>query len=256
MPLTCQRLTVYFAAVLLLLSGCAGTSAEPAPDMHTSRNALDWQGAYSGILPCADCEGVETTVTLMKNNQYSRQLRYKGKSEQVFHEQGRFVWDNAGRSVILQGKQEKPRYQVGEGYLLPLDVSGGDAQGATAENYRLLKRGEPPLTETYWKLTQLNGEPVQPSRSEPHIILKEDGRMVGAAGCNRILGSYVTDSQKSLRFSKIAGGKMTCLDSMAGESAMLSALEQADSYVIRSNTLTLHRGQFKTLARFEVVYLY
>ncbi|HSH50375.1 MAG TPA: copper resistance protein NlpE N-terminal domain-containing protein, partial [Bacteroidales bacterium] len=30
------------------------------PDMHTSEISLDWQGTYKGVLPCADCPGIET----------------------------------------------------------------------------------------------------------------------------------------------------------------------------------------------------
>ena len=34
------------------------------PDMHTTMNSLDWDGTYTGILPCADCKGIETNITL------------------------------------------------------------------------------------------------------------------------------------------------------------------------------------------------
>lgn len=26
---------------------------------HNSQNALDWDGEYEGVLPCADCEGIK-----------------------------------------------------------------------------------------------------------------------------------------------------------------------------------------------------
>ena len=38
---------------------------------HNSQNSLDWEGVYKGILPCADCDGIETEIVinsdLMKN---------------------------------------------------------------------------------------------------------------------------------------------------------------------------------------------
>lgn len=43
---------------------------EQVLDMHTSQIALDWSGIYKGVLPCADCEGIETEVTLRDYNSY------------------------------------------------------------------------------------------------------------------------------------------------------------------------------------------
>ena len=33
-------------------------------DMHNAENSLDIAGVYKGVLPCADCEGIETTIVL------------------------------------------------------------------------------------------------------------------------------------------------------------------------------------------------
>ena len=59
------------AAVLLFVSaGCNRHEALPlisfeGMDMaHNSQNSLDWAGVYQGILPCADCEGFDTVITL------------------------------------------------------------------------------------------------------------------------------------------------------------------------------------------------
>ncbi|GGD94473.1 copper resistance protein NlpE [Planktosalinus lacus] len=47
------------------------TEMEQAPDISTSENSLDWHGTYQGILPCADCEGIQTEVTLHDNNTHN-----------------------------------------------------------------------------------------------------------------------------------------------------------------------------------------
>ena len=31
-----------------------------------SKTSVDWVGKYEGTLPCADCEGIKTTLTLNK----------------------------------------------------------------------------------------------------------------------------------------------------------------------------------------------
>lgn len=37
---------------------------------------------YTGVIPCADCSGIETTVLFNPNGQYIEQLTYLGKEEQ------------------------------------------------------------------------------------------------------------------------------------------------------------------------------
>ncbi len=39
-------------------------------DMHTSQNSLDWAGVYEGVLPCADCPGIQTRLTLSRDETY------------------------------------------------------------------------------------------------------------------------------------------------------------------------------------------
>ncbi|MDE5451088.1 copper resistance protein NlpE N-terminal domain-containing protein, partial [Elizabethkingia meningoseptica] len=33
-------------------------------DSHNAQNSLDWAGTYEGTVPCADCPGIKTTITL------------------------------------------------------------------------------------------------------------------------------------------------------------------------------------------------
>ena len=51
------------------------------PTGDNSYNALDWEGTYMGIVPCADCEGIEKTILLNKENTYTLTSKYLGKKE-------------------------------------------------------------------------------------------------------------------------------------------------------------------------------
>ena len=42
----------------------ANTEKSSTSLAKSSENVLDWDGTYKGVTPCADCEGIETTVTL------------------------------------------------------------------------------------------------------------------------------------------------------------------------------------------------
>jgi len=110
-------------------------------DSHNSRNALDWQGTYKGITPCADCEGIETKVILNKDLTFVIQTKYLGKGDaKVFEEKGNFTWDNTGGIVMLQGLKGIPsQYKVGEKRLIQLDMEGKVITGPLAEKQVLIK---------------------------------------------------------------------------------------------------------------------
>ncbi|MFO7828002.1 MAG: copper resistance protein NlpE [Bacteroidales bacterium] len=111
------------------------------PDMHTSEISIDWQGTYKGVIPCADCAGNETEITLYQNKKYSIKNKYLGKDDhQVFEQTGRFSWDSAG-SVIQLGsiKNGSKFYRVGENYLQQLDIKGNEIEGELADLYILKK---------------------------------------------------------------------------------------------------------------------
>ena len=44
--------------------------------MHNSRNSLNWAGVYAGTLPCADCPGIQTRLTLGNDGTFEKQSRY------------------------------------------------------------------------------------------------------------------------------------------------------------------------------------
>lgn len=127
---------------ILFLAGCAAPdhvaqSAQSAAE-HNARTALDWSGTYRGMLPCADCEGIETTIVLQDDGHYQQQSRYVGKSSPVFNHQGSFTWDATGNRITLAGT-EPEHYFVGEGWLLRLSPDGSRVTGPLAEHYRLSK---------------------------------------------------------------------------------------------------------------------
>src|SRR5665811_2088212 len=73
-------------------------------DAHTSRNSLDWEGTYTGVLPSDDCEGIDTSISLNKDQTYLLKLRYLGtpeKKSKDFFSEGKFTWDENGNNISL-----------------------------------------------------------------------------------------------------------------------------------------------------------
>ena len=141
----------YISLVLLAFTACKNNpeketveevvETQQVPDMHTSQIALDWQGVYKGILPCADCEGIATEVTLNDDNTYVITRLYLGKDEATFKETGTFQWTEDGNGIVLKEKvKDSPTlFKVGENHLLHLDRDGEKIKGELAERYILRK---------------------------------------------------------------------------------------------------------------------
>ena len=110
-------------------------------DTHNSHNALDWQGTYKGITPCADCDGIGTEITLNTDLTFVIKTKYLGKTgDKIFEENGNFEWDKTGGSILLSGLKDRPfQYKVSENKLIQLDMEGKDITGQLAKKYVLIK---------------------------------------------------------------------------------------------------------------------
>lgn len=237
------------------------TEAETADDVHSSRNALDWAGMYTGTLPCADCDGIATEIELTAENRYVMRTKYMGKSDNAGTEQkGTFSWNPAGSVITLEGAANMPQqYKVTENGLIQLDKEGNEISGNLAHAYVLRKTtptpSAPNVVETRWRLVELRGKPVDKSSSgqDPFIMLTTDGtRISGFTGCNTVAGMYTLGEGNQIQFSQMASTKKACMD-MSVESQLLEVLRTADNYSINGHQLSLNKARMAPLARFEAV---
>ena len=115
---------------------------ESVIDSHTSEMSLDWAGVYEGLLPCADCEGIETTIELRENHTYLAHYKYIGKSadSNEFSQEGTFTWDVMGSTITMESENETSQYKVGENQIRLLNADGEVNTGNLAELYVLKKK--------------------------------------------------------------------------------------------------------------------
>ncbi|AZB25041.1 copper resistance protein NlpE [Chryseobacterium bernardetii] len=105
----------------------------------TSENALDWNGTYEATVPCADCPGIKTSLTLNKDKTFSiteEYLERKSKNE----DKGTFTWDATGSIITLKGKTANYKYKVGENILIQLDMDGKEIDGPNKDLYIFKKK--------------------------------------------------------------------------------------------------------------------
>ncbi len=111
-----------------------------ADGVHTARTSLDYWGTYKGVLPCADCSGIETVLTLERDGTYEIATRYLGKSDRTYTSEGTYRWDQYGQGIVLDGGDAHGyRYFVAEGRLFQLDLDGNRITGDLADHYILTK---------------------------------------------------------------------------------------------------------------------
>jgi uncharacterized lipoprotein NlpE involved in copper resistance len=107
---------------------------------HTAQNSLDYTGTYSGVTPCADCEGIEVNLTIKADSTYNLSMKYLGKGDGVpVIREGSYTWVD-GSTIQLGGITDgASKFFVGENQIWQLDMSGKKVEGALADKYILKK---------------------------------------------------------------------------------------------------------------------
>ena len=229
------------------------------PDGHTSKNSLDWAGTYSGVLPCADCPGIETVVTLRSDGTCERSTFYIDSATAPESSNGTFTWDETGNKIVLDtGDGEIVKYQVGENQLFRLDRDGQRIIGELAAHYVLKKHlHDPSIEGKRWKLVELRGKPVESGQAGRDAMLTlsaEDSVASGNASCNTFSGRYAIKSGQQIGFDRNMAVTMMACPDMSIESEFLEVLKMADNYSLSDDgMLSLNRARMAPLARFEVV---
>ncbi len=264
-------------ASLLVLSGAcsqagnepastpaAGARAEPnvsqtPADGHSSRGSVGWAGAYSGIIPCADCPGIRTTVTLHGDGRFERTRFYLERGAPPQAEAGQFAWNAAGSAITLQepdgGGQQ---YKVGENVLFHLDRDGNPITGDLARRYVLRKHlRDAEIEGVTWTLIELEGRPLDGGApgGRPSLLLDSARSTAsGSASCNTFSGAYAITIGNRISFGpNLAVTMMACPD-MSTEDEFLAMLRSVDNYAVTDGVLSLNRARMAPRAKFSVVY--
>lgn len=234
-------------------------------DHHTAKISLDYIGSYKGTLPCADCEGIETSLQLEDENNYVLKTKYLGKKNPSVNERrGTYSWNKEGNTITLSGNENgASQYFVGENYLQQLDLEGNRIEGDLAQKYILQKNVDAAgststnvvkVTETKWKLVELNGKPIKNnSNKEMFIQLDKESRYAAFAGCNNMMGQFeLKEDVMRIKFTKGASTMIACLD-MTTEQEFAEMLEMVDNYSIHGDNLSFNKARMAPLARFEAM---
>lgn len=231
-------------------------AAVPATASHDSRNSLDWAGTYRGVLPCADCAGIETVITLTEDGRFREHTRYLGEraGQTEASREGSFNWSADGGTVTVAGETPHP-YRVGENRLVRLALDGSVNTGALAEHY-VLTKVTPRITGWRWTLVEVRGQPVAELPRKPFLALNAtESRVTGYGGCNSLSGGFVLDEAAlRLRFERMVATLRACVTGMETEQALHQVLETVDNYSLAGDHMSLNRARMAPLARFVATF--
>ncbi len=114
---------------------------EQGMDGHTSINALDWEGTYEGTIPCEDCDGIFTELTLNNDESFvMNSTRIVGSEKEKSTKKGLYQWDESGSIISFDIDGVTHRFRVGENKLIMVDKNGKMAEQSATSNYILIKK--------------------------------------------------------------------------------------------------------------------
>ncbi|WP_392564007.1 copper resistance protein NlpE [Orbus wheelerorum] len=130
-----KKLAIVFAVILL--AACSTTNKH-SPE-NIAKISLDWSGVYQGVFPCADCEGIDTSLTLNSDDTFKLERTYKqGKLTSMRQGTvGKFTWNPTKPLIYLPEDGAILTFFVGEGYVTAYDIDGNPIDSKL--NYTLNK---------------------------------------------------------------------------------------------------------------------
>ncbi len=104
----------------------------------------DFRGVFYGFLPCNDCNGIKTTLSLKQNNNYLLVTQPARESSREYYEKGKYSWNDENRTVVLTPRKGSGTHQYhieDEGTLVQLSSGGTRMTGDEADRY-ILRRSD------------------------------------------------------------------------------------------------------------------
>lgn len=180
----------------LLITGCQGREQpygtgpdNAAADKDAGAATLPLAGVYTDTVPCNDCQGISTRLTLKPDSLYELQEAYLGRPDPVSYRRG--PWRVRGQVVTLAPSGNDPvrRYQV-----------------EAARRLRLL---------------DADGKPMQAANADYTLNYQSDGNLNEAGTTREFTGLYSAQAGKAVfaecgsdkRYALAAGGLASELES-------------------------------------------
>jgi len=250
--------TIAVGAAARVGSQVALAAALPSPSAAATapaeQNALPVlrPATFQGVTPCADCPGVQVTVTLKSDGTYTLKRVYLERKG-TFEEKGTWSYDtHRARLTLFPDKGSPEMFSVTfSSQLHVLDANGDPLPSRMSSTLAQVDTVVPALASTSWTLDELAGKHF--TTAELHAVnLVFDAlgeRVSGSGGCNRYTGPYKQEGA-TLTFGALAATRMAC-PNLGEEDAYFAALAKVASFRREGDMLMLMDKSGAPLVTFQ-----
>jgi heat shock protein HslJ/uncharacterized lipoprotein NlpE involved in copper resistance len=115
-------LLILSSLLLILFYSCSTKTSETT--LEDTAPELVIHGVYEGVLPCADCEGIEYHIQLDSDYTYKSFNRYIGRGNRIELEDGNWEWFDDTVIIVHNAKQDTKYFSVHAKSIRMLDREG------------------------------------------------------------------------------------------------------------------------------------
>jgi hypothetical protein len=108
LPATAAFAATDLTAQEAFLKAKADNHADHSNHLAPVDKNLEFHGVFYGFIPCADCNGIKTTLSLKQNNLYLLVTQPARESSREYYEKGKYTWDDDKRTVVLTPRKGEP----------------------------------------------------------------------------------------------------------------------------------------------------
>ena len=110
-----------------------------------------FRGVYYGYLPCKDCAGIKTTLSLKNKQNYLIVTQHAQASTREYYEKGKYTWDDKSRTVTLVSRKDESikKYQIKNDATLIVLRSDGTPMKGNKEAYTLKRSDQNKMRELH-----------------------------------------------------------------------------------------------------------
>ena len=148
---------IMLAAAGLALGGCS-----QQPEVSSAPQVMSVAESWQGVLPCADCEGIDTELTLVSSGMTGFASTYTLKQRYLVNGREQDVQTRSGDWVVKRGNQVDP-----QAVIYRLDPESDDScmsfQVIGNDRLRQLNCNGQPINTTHNIELRHVAEPVQPA---------------------------------------------------------------------------------------------
>lgn len=116
-------------------------NADHAEHLKPVDKSLEFRGVYYGYLPCDNCAGIKTTLSLKNKKNYLLVTQNAQASSREYYEKGKYIWDDKTGTVTLVARRDESirKFSIKSDSILILLTSDGAPMKGDQSKYTLTR---------------------------------------------------------------------------------------------------------------------